>query len=370
MAIRLLCTASLEGYKFLSTAQSFGRDYGDLCYRLDIEKLYLKKWVDAWVLDQSSRQIHPSDPDYQFAIATLARVLAVFGELVVYSSYCDRPRKKRDVIPQRLRGLFRPLAISSPADEPSVNPPAEEPSVNPPGLDQDSIKLLTNPSLWNFEQTRPGLKEEVERLSYSAESLQKALSAGRKLQWSMIDKEKFENLITRLKEHNEYLNKILPVNTRGPFTPFLSSSCQAKLRLTLCKGGIRPATPSFTVTPRLPFDRNYVFCGRDDIIDTIHSILKGSAPHAVGEDARSTTRKTVVLHGLGGMGKSSIALEYSFRYLRLYTAVFWVDVTNGTSLSRSARGIAEHIVADHAKQGHSHENDASILELRDCLNPN
>jgi len=79
------------------------------------------------------------------------------------------------------------------------------------------------------------------------------------------------------------------------------------------------------------------------------------------------TRKTVVLHGLGGMGKSSIALEYSFRYSHIYTAVFWVDVTSGTSLSRSARGIAEHIVADHAKQGHSYENDASILELRDCL---
>jgi len=82
------------------------------------------------------------------------------------------------------------------------------------------------------------------------------------------------------------------------------------------------------------------------------------------------TRKTVVLHGLGGMGKSSIALEYSFRYSHLYTAVFWVDVANETSLSRSARGIAEHIVADHTKQGHTHENDASILELRSCLNPN
>jgi len=129
---------------------------------------------------------------------------------------------------------------------------------------------------------------------------------------------------------------------------------------------IRPATPSFTVTPRLPFGRNYVFCGRDDIIDTIHSNLKGSAPYAVGKNARSTTRKIVVLHGLGGMGKSSIALEYSFLYSHLYTAVFWVDVTNRTSLSRSARYIAEHIVADHAMQEHPH---ASILELRNCLSP-
>ena len=180
-----------------------------------MEKLCLKKWGEAWVLDQSSRQIHPSDPDYRFAIATLARISAVFAELVKYSSYCDRPRK-RDAIPQRLRGLFRPLAISSsPAEQASVDPAAEEPSVNPPGLDQGSIKLLTNPSLLNFEQIRPGLKEEVERLRYSAESLQKTLSAGRKLRWSTIDKERFENLITRLKEHNEYLNRILPVSPKS-----------------------------------------------------------------------------------------------------------------------------------------------------------
>jgi len=208
----------------LSTARSFGRDYEDLCFRLDIEKLCLKKWGDAWVLDQSSRQIHPSEPDYRIAIATLARISAVFVELLEYLSYCDRPRK-RDVITQRLRGVFRPLAISSspadepsvnpPAEEPSVNPPAEEPSVNPPGLDQDSIKLLTNPSLLDFEQIMPGLKDEVERLRYSAESLQKSLSAGRKLRWSMIDKEKFESLITRLKVHNKYLNRILPVSPKS-----------------------------------------------------------------------------------------------------------------------------------------------------------
>jgi len=195
-----LFTASLEGYNLLSTAQSFGRDYDDLCFRLDTEKLCLEKWAEAWVLDQSSRQINPSDRDYRFAVATLARISAVFAELLEYSSYgmhCDRGPRKRDVIQQRLRSLFRS---------------AEEPSVNPPGLDQDSINLLNNPSLLNFDQIRPGLEEEVKRLSYSAESLQKALPVGRKLRWSMFDKDKFENLIARLKEHNMNLNRILPVS--------------------------------------------------------------------------------------------------------------------------------------------------------------
>ena len=163
------------------------------------------------MLDQGSRQIHRSDRDYRHAVATLARISAAFAELLEYSSYgmdCDSGPRKRDVIPQRLRSLFRPLAISS--------SPAEEHLVNPPGLDQDSIKLLRNPSLLEFEQIRPELQEEVERLRYSAESLQKTLPAGRKLRWAMIDKEKFENLITRLKEHNEYLNRIIPVSPKSP----------------------------------------------------------------------------------------------------------------------------------------------------------
>jgi len=63
------------------------------------------------------------------------------------------------------------------------------------------------------------------------------------------------------------------------------------------------------------------------------------------------THKTAVLHGLGGIGKSSIVLEYSFRYSDSYTAVFWVDVTSGTSMSSSARSILEQIFAEYAGQG-------------------
>jgi hypothetical protein len=81
------------------------------------------------------------------------------------------------------------------------------------------------------------------------------------------------------------------------------------------------------------------------------------------------TSKIVVLHGLGGIGKSSIALEYSFRYSKSYKAVFWVDVTSGTSLSQSVRGIAENLVANYARQGVSYDSIASTLGLRGLLNP-
>jgi len=81
------------------------------------------------------------------------------------------------------------------------------------------------------------------------------------------------------------------------------------------------------------------------------------------------TSKIAVLHGLGGIGKSSIALEYSFRYPKSHKAMFWVAVTSGTLLSRSVRGIAENLVANYARQGVSYDSIASTLGLSGLLNP-
>jgi hypothetical protein len=109
-----------------------------------------------------------------------------------------------------------------------------------------------------------------------------------------------------------------------------------------------------------------MFSGREDIICAIYSTLKGTTSSA-GE-VRPPTDKVIVLHGLGGMGKSSIALEYSFRYSDSYTAVLWVDVTSAASLSRSARTVIEHIIDSYAKQRRSYEDIALMLGLGGVLN--
>jgi len=109
-----------------------------------------------------------------------------------------------------------------------------------------------------------------------------------------------------------------------------------------------------------------MFSGREDIISTIYSTLKGGT--SCNGKVQLRTDKVVVLHGLGGMGKSSIALEYSFRYSDSYTAVFWVDATSAASLSRSARAAAEHIIDSYAKQRHSYEDIALMLGLGGVLN--
>jgi len=109
-----------------------------------------------------------------------------------------------------------------------------------------------------------------------------------------------------------------------------------------------------------------MFSGRDDIIGTVYTTLKGGT--SCDGEVQLPTHKAVVLHGLGGMGKSSIALEYSFRYSDSYMAVLWVDVTSAASLARSARAVAEHIIDSYAKQRQSYEDIALMLGLVGVLN--
>jgi hypothetical protein len=81
-------------------------------------------------------------------------------------------------------------------------------------------------------------------------------------------------------------------------------------------------------------------------------------------------RRVVILHGLGGVGKSSIALEYSFRYSESYTAVLWADATSEASLFRTVRDIAEKLVSHYASQGIPYGEIATFLRLSGLLDPN
>jgi len=53
----------------------------------------------------------------------------------------------------------------------------------------------------------------------------------------------------------------------------------------------------------------------------------------------------LILHALGGQGKSQIALEYCRRIKTVYTGVFWVNGNSESTLSQSFVEIAEMLDA-------------------------
>lgn len=83
----------------------------------------------------------------------------------------------------------------------------------------------------------------------------------------------------------------------------------------------------------LPQQRNRFFTGRVDLLRDIHQIL--SEQHA------ASLMRSCALSGLGGIGKTQVAIEYAYRYAHEYCAVFWLAAETAESLMASLYEIAE-----------------------------
>lgn len=111
--------------------------------------------------------------------------------------------------------------------------------------------------------------------------------------------------------------------------------------LTMCRQTVlSPTFLKFEVPFRLPVLRNKIFKGREILLEKIHEIVK---PAADG----GKERRVAVLHGLGGIGKSQLSIEYAYRHQSLYSSVFWIDATSQATLSRSALLMARQLATHY-----------------------
>lgn len=92
---------------------------------------------------------------------------------------------------------------------------------------------------------------------------------------------------------------------------------------------------AFTLPFRMKDSKNPNFTGRGDMLDRLDIEVK------------SPSSKVIVLHGLGGTGKTQIALEYVHSYHEGYSAVFWVDGTSEETANLGFRSIAQRLIDYH-----------------------
>jgi hypothetical protein len=59
------------------------------------------------------------------------------------------------------------------------------------------------------------------------------------------------------------------------------------------------------------------------------------------------SRRTAVLHGLGGIGKTQLTVAYAKRYRHNYSAVFWLNIKDVDSLKQSFAKVAKQILQHH-----------------------
>jgi hypothetical protein len=88
------------------------------------------------------------------------------------------------------------------------------------------------------------------------------------------------------------------------------------------------------------------FTGRDAELDRLDAILIGGlAPIAPAAETRATQIGRVVVHGMGGVGKTTLAVQYAFRYRDLYAGVWWSPAETHIGLLTSLAGLAKDLNA-------------------------
>lgn len=94
----------------------------------------------------------------------------------------------------------------------------------------------------------------------------------------------------------------------------------------------RPAISTASVLPlwNVPYDRNPYFTDEKNLVQRLHERLTAEK---VGASRQA-------ISGLGGIGKTQLALEYAYRYQREYTAVLWVGAGTQPQLFKDFAHIA------------------------------
>jgi tetratricopeptide (TPR) repeat protein len=83
----------------------------------------------------------------------------------------------------------------------------------------------------------------------------------------------------------------------------------------------------------VPLPRNPFFTGREEILEALHTQLHVEQVVALTQ--------SYAIRGLGGIGKTQIALEYAYRHALEYSAIFWIDAEAIEHVMSSLLRIAE-----------------------------
>ena len=166
-----------------------------------------------------------------------------------------------------------------------------------------------------------------------------------KLVWRKVKKD-FERSKTSVEKHSvQFQDRVnlararLGVSTNEHVIHLTSLSESGSRKQTIVKG--------------IPFPRNPKFQARDSVLRDLHENLKPiRLPLALQQ-------RSCVIHGMGGIGKTQLALEYTYRYRDSYAYIFWIRSETGPEIADSFGAIAREFMP--AAAGRDQKRDVELV---------
>lgn len=106
----------------------------------------------------------------------------------------------------------------------------------------------------------------------------------------------------------------------------------------------------------VPYRRNPFFTGREEILAHLYTELRSSKTVALTQPQ--------AISGLGGIGKTQIAIEYAYRYRDHYRAVFWVNASTRDTLNTD---FAELVVLLGLSEQYERDQDVIVPLVKHWL---
>ncbi|KAF5001848.1 hypothetical protein FDECE_10837 [Fusarium decemcellulare] len=172
-----------------------------------------------------------------------------------------------------------------------------------------------------------------------------------RLSWSAVDKD-FDKIIQALQNHTiDFEAEAQLANTKA------TKQWQEDILQRLSKNSSHSSYSSdgsvTHLVSTLPFPRNLMFTGREDILQDISRILQ--LPQA----DQSAILRSVTLYGMGGVGKTQIALEYAYRFRGAYSHMFWVKCETEVELRQSFTSVAKGLGLQQGGENEQRDVDSA-----------
>ncbi|HET8840852.1 MAG TPA: helix-turn-helix transcriptional regulator, partial [Ktedonobacteraceae bacterium] len=128
------------------------------------------------------------------------------------------------------------------------------------------------------------------------------------------------------------------------------------------RSGVFPAEPGGLWM--VPYARNPHFTGRDDLLEHLARELSLALPGDTTPTRRAVLSQPQAIKGLGGIGKTQIAIEYAYRAREQdhYTHTFWINAASSEAMLTSFQTLAEQLPNFAEKDEHDqHKLIAAVV---------